>query len=223
MSWSEAAVLVAALIALAVWWVWVAASRLDRLHRKVAASLAVVDAQLLRRASAASQLAASGLMDPVSSLLVGEAAWRAMVAGGQDVPALTTLPLELDGGAAARVHGADPHAQADRGMAESELSATLRTVLDDPEEVAELREEPVGKELLDALATAWYRVQLARRFHNEAVAQTQRLRRGWAVRMLRLAGSAALPQTLELDDAWPDALGRPGLPAAPTGRTPSAG
>lgn len=222
MSWSESVVLIAALIALSVWWVWVAASRLDRLHRKVAASLAVVDAQLLRRASAASQLSSSGLMDPVSSLLVGEAAWRALAAGGQDVPALTSLPLELDGGASAKAHGADLHAQADRGMAESELSATLRAVLDDPDEVAELRAEPGGAMLLDALAAAWYRVQLARRFHNEAVAQTQRLRRGWWVRTLRMAGRAPLPQTLELDDAWPDALGRPGLPAAPAGRTGSS-
>jgi hypothetical protein len=57
-------------------------------------------------------------------------------------------------------------------------------------------------------------VQLARRFHNEAVAQAQRMRRGWAVRTLRLAGRAPMPQTLELDDAWPAALGRPGQPPA---------
>ena len=54
MSWSETAVLVVAVVLLVVWWSWLAASRIDRLHRKVAASRAVVDTQLLRRASAAS-------------------------------------------------------------------------------------------------------------------------------------------------------------------------
>lgn len=216
MSWSEGVVLVAALVALTGWWVWVAASRLDRLHRKVAASRAVVDAQLLRRATAASTLAASGLMDPVSSLLVGEAAWGALAAGGQDVSGLAALPLDLDGVGA---RAGDPHLQQhDRGLAESELSATLRAVLDDVDEVAELREEPGGDMLLDAIAASWYRTQLARRFHNEAVAQTQRVRRGWLVRLLRLAGHAPVPQTLELDDAWPDALGRPGRPTASAGR-----
>ena len=51
------------------------------------------------------------------------------------------------------------------------------------------RSQPVL--LVDSLAAAWYRVQLARRFHNEAVAQTQRMRRKMLVRALRLHGHAA--------------------------------
>lgn len=229
MSWSETAVIVVAILVLIAWWTWVAASRIDRLHRKVAASRAVVDTQLLRRASAASTLAASGLLDPVSSVLVGEAAWGSIAAGSPQTDALAHLPAELigDGLRAAGLSGlADPgrglgpdrvaSSTADRGLIESELSATLREALDDPEEVDEVREEPGGGELLEALADAWYRVQLARRFHNEAVAQAQRMRRAWAVRTLRLAGRAPMPQTLELDDAWPAALGRPGQPPAAT-------
>ena len=68
--------------------------------------------------------------------------------------------------------------------------------------------EPGGVEVLGALAAAWYRVQLARRFHNEAVAQTQRVRRKVVVRVLRLHGHAAMPQTVEIDDAWPESLQR---------------
>ncbi len=208
MSWSETAVLVVAVVLLVAWWSWVAASRIDRLHRKVAASGAVVDTQLLRRASAASTLAASGVLDPVSSVLVGEASWAAIAAGSPRTQGIARLPVELGG----------PEREAlsdvDRGLVESELSATLRETLADADEVAGLREEPGADELLDALADAWYRVQLARRFHNEAVAQAQRMRRGWAVRTLRLAGCAPMPQTLELDDAWPAALGRPGRPPA---------
>ncbi|HEY0215454.1 MAG TPA: hypothetical protein VGC57_03575 [Cellulomonas sp.] len=225
MSWSETGVLVLAVVAVVVWWTWVAASRIDRLHRKVEASRAVVDTQLMRRASAASTLAASGLLDPVSSVLVGEASWASIQAGSPRTQGMGPLPTELVGEARPAVPHAPraPHgpsradldeaaATVDRGLVESELSSTLREALDDPEEVAEVREEPGGDELLDALADAWYRVQLARRFHNEAVAQAQRMRRGWAVRTLRLAGRAPMPQTLELDDSWPPALGRPGRP-----------
>lgn len=207
MSWSETAVIVVAVALLVLWWSWVAASRIDRLHRKVAASGAVVDTQLLRRASAASTLAASGVLDPVSSVLIGEASWASIAANQPQTQGMAQLPAEL--GSPGR-----PGTTEDRGLVESELSSTLREALDDPDEVAALREEPGADELLDALADAWYRVQLARRFHNEAVAQAQRMRRGWAVRTLRLAGRAPMPQTLELDDAWPPALGRPGRPPA---------
>ena len=44
MRWSEITVYVTIVLALALWWVWVAASRLDRLHRKVGTSRAVLDA-----------------------------------------------------------------------------------------------------------------------------------------------------------------------------------
>lgn len=191
MTWSEVTVLVTVLILLLVWALWVVASRLDRLHRKVSTSGAMLAHQLVRRASAATELAASGLLDPVSSVLVGEAAWAAASAGdvGDD---------EVD------------RSETDRDSAESELSRTLRVALGDPGEVATLREQGGGVELLDALAGAWYRVQLSRRFHNEAVAQTQRVRQKWLVRLARLYGRAPMPQTVEIDDGWPEALSRPG-------------
>lgn len=194
---------------LLVWLVWVAASRLDRLHRKVGASRAVVDAQLVRRATAAAELATSGLLDPASAMIVGEAAWTALSCEGPEPAALTLPPdlrLLLEGSADER----DPADQAlqpcDRGQVESDLTAALREVLRDPDEVSVLRGEPGGDGLLDDLAASWYRVQLARRFHNDAVAQTRAARRGALVRLLRLAGTAPNPMTLELDDAWPEGL-----------------
>ncbi|AEI12085.1 hypothetical protein [Cellulomonas gilvus] len=218
MSWSEIAVVVVLVLAVLGWSVWIAASRLDRLHRKVGASRSVVETQLVRRATAAAGLATSGLLDPVSSVLVGEAAWAALatpgVAGTADAPPdLLALLLADPRDAAARALSAPAGADADdeRGQVESELSATLREALDDPDEVAALTDDPAGAELLDALGSAWYRVELARRFHNEAVLQTQAVRRGPFVRLLRLAGHAPEPQTLELDDAWPHALPRPGV------------
>jgi hypothetical protein len=234
MTWSETLVLVCAVLALAGWSMWVSATRLDRLHRKVVASRLALDAQLVRRAAAATDLATSGLLDPVSSVLVVEAAHEA--SGGDAaadrelavaVPDLASYVLtpRADQGPSARRRGPsrstveralDSTMGDDRARAESDLSATLRTVLDEPEEAADLYGDPASAGLLDALAAAWYRVQLARRFHNEAVAQTQRVRAKALVRLVRLAGHAALPQTVELDDAWPAGLRRPGPGAGPS-------
>lgn len=194
MSWSEM-VLVALVVAAALLWVaWVLASRLDRLHRKVTASRIALDAQLVRRASAAVDLASSGLLDPASSVLVADAGFAVVDdAGPVNTPAMA---LAMDGLGPARER------------AESELSATLRSALEEPDVTADLRAQPLGEEHLAALAASWYRAQLARRFHNEAVAQAQRVRRHWYVRLLHLAGRAPTPQTVELDDQMPDGLER---------------
>ncbi len=205
MTWSEVTVAVVGALLLLLWWVWVAASRLDRLHRKVAASRAALDTQLVRRASAAAELAASGLLDPVSSVLLAEASWAALSAGENGAAELVETLPDLDVGVRTRAA-----ARVERDLAESELSRTVRAALADPDEVAALVADPLGEALLGALGDAWYRVQLARRFHNEAVAQTQRMRRKVLVRMMRLHGHARMPHTVEIDDAWPEALARPG-------------
>lgn len=212
MSWAEWTLLVGAVLVVALWAVWVEASRIDRLHRKVAASRATLESQLVRRATVAVELASSGVLDPVSSVLVGEAAFAALDLGGTGAGEMTPVPPDL-----ARLDPAPaepPVADVDRALAESELSGTLRAALEDADEVAAVRAAPGGTELVDALAAAWFRVQLARRFHNEAVAQTRRVRQKALVRALRLAGHAPLPHPFDLDDAWPPALGRPGASAS---------
>lgn len=219
MTWSEIAVVVGVLLAVVVVSVWQSASRLDRLHRKVVASRIALDAQLVRRAAAANELAASGELDPVSSLLVADAAFATSGESAEDTGARELLVAVPDLAAVVgrgKVPGAAIGQALGAGLgdgrerAESNLTAVLREALEDTDEVAELRSSPVGAQQLDALASAWYRVQLARRFHNEAVAQTQRVRRKPLIRLLRLAGNAAMPQTVELDDTWPSALGHPG-------------
>ncbi|MBM7497517.1 hypothetical protein [Oerskovia paurometabola] len=221
MTWSEIAIIVVAVVLVAGWALWVAASRLDRLHRKVMASRLALDAQLERRASAALDLAGAGELDPASSVLVAEAAYAVLdddlrmreVAAA--VPGLAELVVAPEG--VRRPDGGAPLVQAprllagvgmQRAMAESDLSATLRAALEDPQDVAEIRASPLGADLLAALGGAWYRAQIARRFHNEAVAQTQRLRRTWYARAFSLAGHAPMPVTVELDDAWPSGLDR---------------
>lgn len=214
MSWSEVAFAASATLLVLLWLVWVVASRLDRLHRKVATSGAALENQLVRRASAAAELAASGLLDPVSSVLVGEAAWGAMAAGGYGRDVLVAALPDIGGALDVTGHhavqgGRGPDvAPADREIVESELSRTVREALADDDEVEAILAVPGGTELVGALAAAWYRVQLARRFHNEAVAQTHRVRRKLVVRLLRLHGHAPAPRTVEIDDAWPEALQR---------------
>jgi hypothetical protein len=212
-TWSETAVLVLVVAALAAWLLWVAASRLDRLHRKVMASRLALDAQLVRRASAAVDLAASGELDPASSVLVAEAAHAVLDDDadarrlGEQVPGL----VPPDGPRPRRLLGGMAES---RALAESDLTATLRSALEDADDLAEVRSVPAGDELLASLSAAWYRAQLARRFHNEAVAQALRVRSKWWVRLFHLAGHAPMPVTVELDDAAPDVLVRPVASAA---------
>jgi hypothetical protein len=190
MSWSEIALAALGVLAVGLLLAWRGASRLDRLHRKVAASRIALDAQLVRRASAAVELAASGALDPASAVLVADAAYAASDAGPVTSPA-----------AALKMDGLGP----DRERAESGLTATLREAMGAPEAVRQLRAGPAG-EVVSGLAAAWYRATLARRFHNEAVAQARRVRRLWYVRLFHLNGRAPVPRTVELDDALPHAL-----------------
>ncbi|WP_277210075.1 hypothetical protein [Isoptericola croceus] len=203
MSWSEVALLAVVLVGLALWFVWVSASRLDRLHHKVVASRLALQAQLDRRVRAALDLASSGLLDPASSVLVADAAFAVTATTERPAdPGRPDGPAEPSPAEAFALTGLP----ADRESSESELSVTLRSVLDDAETVAALRAAGPGDELVGDLGAAWYRAQLARRFHNEAVAQAQRARRPRPVRWLRLAGRAPLPQTVELDDQMPDGI-----------------
>lgn len=161
------------------------AQRMDRLHRRVLRSRSVLESQLVHRAEAAAELAASGLLDPASSVVVGEAAWVAAVRAPR-----------LVGGEADDLADAG----AERGLAESELTIDLRAALGGPQEQAELRADPETAAALDRLALACYRTQLARRFHNDAVVAARRLRANWLVRTFHLAGRAAMPVTFEMDD-----------------------
>jgi hypothetical protein len=183
--------LVAAVAALIGLWVALgAASRLDRLHRRVRDSRSTLDSQLVRRATAALDLAVAGVLDPVSSVLVADAAREAL----DHLPGAATEPATDNRG-----HG--DAADVDQAMAESELSRVLRAALGDAADRAALAQDEGASELLERLDRESYRVQLARRFHNDAVVQVRRIRAKGYVRLLRLAGHAPVPQTFEMDDA----------------------
>lgn len=174
------------------WWIWAAAfvvlvalylrsvaGRLDRLHVRVEAAEAGLDAQLVRRAAAASDLAHSGLVDPATAVLLADAVNLAQSAASGPPTG--------------------------RETAETSLTAALRAALD-PAEVAELAGAPGGRVALHEVKAAGDRVVLARRFHNDVVRATLRLRERRLVRWFRLAGTAPWPRAFDIDDAPPPAL-----------------
>jgi len=171
------------------WWFWLVvafvllagyvaatSNRLDRLHARLDATRAALDAQLLRRAAVTLEIAASGMLDPATSVLLASAGHEARAASGDD---------------------------ADREVVESRLSVALRAAFDDPDEAQTLAQELAGLALLAELEAATTKVLLARRFSNDAVTATLAIRRHRLVRWLRLAGRVAPPTFFEIDDAPP--------------------
>ena len=175
------------------WYLSYSAARLDRLHAKVEGALSALDAQLVRRAEATLELVNSGGLDPASALLLAgpaaESLERYNERTGEDL---------LEG-----------QHFAGREDVEGELTDALRLAL--TEEVVERVRDDGGPDsaALERVAAAAVRVQLARRFHNEAVAQVRRVRAKGVVRLFRLAGHADLPQTVDFDDHLPTALRQP--------------
>lgn len=156
------------------------AGRLDRLHHRVEVSRESLNTQLARRTTAARALSGSGLLDPVSALVIADAVEGAVLATEAD--------------------------DVTRSLAESQLSRALRASFEDPEVAAMMREVPGGSALLADLDNACTRVSMSRRFHNDAVGQTKLIRRRKMVRWFRLAGSAPIPTTFEMDDTPPVGL-----------------
>ncbi|NLT54151.1 MAG: hypothetical protein GXX79_06195 [Actinomycetales bacterium] len=167
------------------WYLSYSAARLDRLHHKVESARAALDAQLVRRAAVSLEVA--GALDPATGLMLAGAASESL-GDGQ-----TVAGIDGDGGAPLE-------------EAENDLTRAIQAAFEDPEHVARLRQNPVTGDVLDALAEACTRVQLARRFHNDAVAQAQRVRRKRVVRWARLAGHAPSPPMIEIDDSLPPGL-----------------
>lgn len=189
--------LVVVVLAAFSWYLAASASRLDRLHHRVDGARGALENQLLRRATSASELAGSGLLDPATALLLAGSAAEA-VAAGEDFDALRVT------GPTAPWPG--PDAVEGRESAESDLTRALRLALDDRTLVAGLRADPLGADLLRALDASCHRVELARRFHNDAVSQAERVRAKRIVRLTRLAGRAGPLSTFEMDDAPPAAI-----------------
>jgi len=201
-------IIVLALLAVVLWGFYVSwrASRLDRLHNRTEAARTALDLALVRRASAAADLASSGQLDPATSLLLADAVRRARQAN-----------------------------PADRDLAESDLTRALRATVGDPEYRKELAAADTVSdngvadngvadngvadngmadngvadngvadngmaELIAEVEDAAQRVFIARKFYNDVAGRTIDARRRPLVRVLRLSGSAAQPAFFDMDD-----------------------
>jgi len=177
LSWVFATLFVLVIIA---WYLTYTAARLDRLHVRLTGTLAALDAQLVRRAEASLELAHSGLLDGATSLILANAAAESLENPGE--------------------HGEI------REAVENDLTEALQVSLTG-EVCAALRDDgPLAVDHLGRLRSACNRVQLARRFHNDAVTDVRRVRRKLAVRLFRLAGHTPLPRTVEFDEEMPPGL-----------------
>ncbi len=153
------------------------AGRLDRLHRRVEVADDNLAKALQRRRDVADHAASIGVLDPASSLLIADAV--------------------------ARVDATDPADRVATYLAESDLTAVLAAVFSDAAEVDEIVAEP-GGEIIAKLADSCYRVEIGRRFYNDAVLTTRTQRNRQIVRIFRLQGRAAMPETVEMADAPPE-------------------
>jgi len=181
-------IIVLAVLVVVLWGFWVSwrASRLDRMHNRVEAARTALDLALVRRWSAAGDLASSGQLDPATSMLLADAVLRA--------------------------RQADP---AERDLAESDLTRALRATLGDPDFRAELAagdpSDPDGPEdsaeLLTAVERAAQQVSIARMFYNDLAGRTLDARRRPLARVLHLSGRARQPEFFDMDDALVDGEG----------------
>jgi hypothetical protein len=157
------------------------AGRLDRLHLRIEAARSALEVQLARRAAVVSEIAGSGAVDPATGLVLADAAAVALAAESDDSD---EMPL-----------------------AESDLTRVLGAAFATRDDVAALEETDAGRVASRDLETACRRVELARRFHNDAVRAAVALRRRRLVRWFRLAGHTEWPETVELDDSVPEGFG----------------
>ncbi|AKU16883.1 hypothetical protein [Luteipulveratus mongoliensis] len=181
--------LVVALVSMAAWRLTYTAARLDRLHGRVEGTMSALDAQLVRRAEASLELVRSDALDPTSALVLGGAATSSLELADEEA-----VTSEV------RVHGISP----ERGEVESALSEALEQILT-PETIVDLRDRHAfGQEGLEIVYRAGQRVQLSRRFYNDAVRDVRRVRAKRFVRWFRLAGHTAMPESVEFNDFVPE-------------------
>lgn len=155
------------------------AGRIDHLHKRIDTSVLALDSHLLRRSAVSTEIATSALLDPASSMLLADAAHQAR----------TSADAGVD----------------ERARAESALTGVLCAVLT-PDDAAFVSADPDGAAMLTELQASCRRVQLSRRFLNDAVRACRQLRGQRMARAFRLAGHTAWPETWEMDDAMPEGL-----------------
>jgi hypothetical protein len=151
------------------------AGRLDRLHNRVEAARTALDLALVRRSSAAYELASAGLLDPATGLLLTDAVRRTREVG-----------------------------QVERDLAESDLTRALRAAFGQPGFRSSLVGVDGAAEMVADVEASAQQVFIARKFYNDVAARTIDARRRPLARVFRLAGNAPRPEFFDMDDALGD-------------------
>lgn len=162
--WLVLAVVLAVLLSM---WVTFTLTRLDRLHARVDAAWAALDAQLVRRAAALQHVAEA----PDIGVSVEQR-------GPCDEVARAALAAQ--GGK-------------DRQDPENAVGRMIAALADSG--------QPLPAEAQAELREGSARVQVARRFYNDAVRDTRSLRARRMPRLLHLAGRRDMPQFFDIDDS----------------------
>lgn len=178
-TWTVVTVL-AILVIVCAWYLTYTAARLDRLHARVEGSLSALDAQLVRRAEVALEVSVAGELDPASSLLLASAA---------------SACLEAAEGAQVASEVQQRGLASTRERLESELTEVLEATTSLWRPRGDVEDE-LRRRLVDAAD----RVEIAHRFHNEAVLDVRRVRSKPLVRAFRLAGHTVMPEPVDFDD-----------------------
>jgi hypothetical protein len=177
-------VIVGVLIAFVIYSAWYLSStagRLDRLHRRIDAARISLNSALLGRSSVVSELANTAEPDPGTAMLLADAAHDARRATDDE--------------------------DIERGLVESNLTRLLAVAFEDPESAEETADVLGDDELIEDLASATRRVEMSRRFLNDAVRACRDVREQRVVRGLNLAGHTPWPEPFEMDDTPPAGFG----------------
>lgn len=161
------------LVSLIVWYLSQQAGRLDRLHHRIDMSIATLDTNLAKRSGIVLELANSELFDPVTSAVLAQGAHDAL-----DDDELTS-PSRLE--------------------TENNMSEILRDAIESMQPIAANEQSLDEIKLLKDLENISNRVVLTYRFMGEAVDDCLAIRTQYLVRILHLAGLAALPTKIKLD------------------------
>ena len=181
MSWPLVIVVIVLLAVLGLY-LSMTAGRLNHLHSRIDTARLGLSAHLLRRSAVALELASAGALDPASALIVADSAHTARLAADAEEDV--------------------------RARAESDLTAALCTALEDPADLEQARGIAGVDALLVELDAACRRVELSRRFLNDAVRACRLVRQQRLVRWFRLAGRTPMPEAWDFDDTRPAGLGR---------------
>ncbi|MBW3086311.1 hypothetical protein KEM60_02524 [Austwickia sp. TVS 96-490-7B] len=196
MSVVELVTLVVTVLLAFAWYLTYTAARLHRLHTRVEGTYAALDAQLVRRAEAVLEVANSGVVDPAGALILAGAATDSVEGGEADQTAREAIESDLTQAIRLVLY------RDDEGDRTPDGEGVLAAWAGPPEDGTgtEDSDQAVGRAVAQRLVSSGQRVILARRFHNDAVIDVQRLRRNVLVRAFHLAGHTDVPRTVEFDD-----------------------